>query len=164
MYTRMMNSPIGCLFLRASDQGICEIRLFKEGESLPQNAQSPLLDEAERQLQAYFEGRRIAFELPFVLRGTAFERTVWEQLRTIPFGDTKTYGQSAQAIGQPAVARAVGAACGRNPLLIVIPCHRVVGSTGRLTGFAAGLEAKRTLLSLEGFELQGDRIKRYNQR
>lgn len=160
MYTRTMDSPIGCLFLRADDQGICETRLAKEGEFLPQNAQSPLLDEAERQLRAYFAGQRTAFDLPLSADGTAFERAVWGQLRAIPFGKTQTYGEIAAQIGRPSASRAVGAACGRNPLLIVVPCHRVVGGAGKLTGFAAGLEAKRTLLSLEGFELQGDRIRR----
>lgn len=158
MYTKIMDSPIGSLILRADDRGICEIRLRREGEMIRENAVCPLLVEAERQLQVYFTGQRMAFDLPLSMQGTPFERAVWGQLRAISYGETKTYGQIAAQLGKPAASRAVGAACGRNPLLIVVPCHRVVGGAGRLTGFAAGLDAKRSLLALEGFEIRGDRI------
>jgi methylated-DNA-[protein]-cysteine S-methyltransferase len=105
--------------------------------------------EAERQLDEYFAGTRRTFELPLELAGTEFQRSVWRALLTIPYGETRSYGQIARQIGRPAAVRAVGAANGRNPLAIVAPCHRVVGSTGKLTGFAGGLRAKAFLLELE---------------
>jgi methylated-DNA-[protein]-cysteine S-methyltransferase len=110
----------------------------------------PLLVEAERQLAEYFAGRRQRFALPLDPSGTTFQRDVWDALQTIPFGETRSYAQIAKQIGQPRAVRAVGAANGRNPLSIVVPCHRVVGSTGALTGFAGGLAVKARLLALEG--------------
>jgi methylated-DNA-[protein]-cysteine S-methyltransferase len=111
----------------------------------------PLILEAERQLAEYFAGRRQRFTLPLDPSGTAFQRDVWDALRTIPFGETRSYAQIARQIGHPRAVRAVGAANGRNPLSIVVPCHRVVGSTGALTGFAGGLDVKARLLALEGW-------------
>jgi methylated-DNA-[protein]-cysteine S-methyltransferase len=109
----------------------------------------PMLVETERQLEEYFAGRRREFALPLDPSGTAFQRRVWDALLTIPFGETRTYAQIARQIGHPSAMRAVGAANGRNPLSIVVPCHRVVGSTGALTGFAGGLDVKAYLLALE---------------
>lgn len=109
----------------------------------------PVLAEAERQLQAYFAGRRRTFELKLEPAGTEFQQAVWAALCTIPFGETRSYAQIAGAIGRPKAVRAVGAAIGRNPLGIVIPCHRVIGTNGKLTGFAAGVEVKARLLELE---------------
>lgn len=105
--------------------------------------------QAGAQLAEYFEGRRTAFELPLELRGTDFQRTVWRGLAAIPYGVTLTYGELAERVGRPTAARAVGLANGRNPIAIVIPCHRVVGSTGALTGYGGGLDRKRRLLALE---------------
>jgi len=110
----------------------------------------PVLEEARAQLDEYFAGRRRAFELPLAPRGTAFQRAVWTGLLDIPFGETRTYGALARAVGRPSAARAVGAANGANPLSIVVPCHRVVGAEGSLTGYAGGEERKRWLLRHEG--------------
>lgn len=157
MAVRAMESCIGRLLLREDGRGICEIRLLREGEK-SEAADAPLLLEAERQFRAYFAGERRVFDLPLSLRGTPFELAVWNQLSMIPYGETRTYGQLAAQLGRPKAARAVGAACGRNPVLVLLPCHRVVGGTGALTGFAAGLEAKRILLTLEGHAIQNDRL------
>ncbi|MBR5224677.1 MAG: methylated-DNA--[Clostridia bacterium] len=114
-----------------------------------EDSATPLLLEARRQLEEYFSGARSAFDLPLCIRGTAFEQSVYHALLSVPYGETRTYGELARMIGRPGAARAVGRACGQNPLLIFVPCHRIVGTGGRLTGFAAGTEAKRTLLLLE---------------
>jgi methylated-DNA-[protein]-cysteine S-methyltransferase len=105
------------------------------------------------QLAEYFAGRRQDFDLTLAPKGTEFELSVWEQLRRIPFGETRSYGEIAQAIGRPGAARAVGRANGANPIPIVVPCHRVIGSDGSLTGFGGGLEAKSRLLEIEGKRL-----------
>jgi methylated-DNA-[protein]-cysteine S-methyltransferase len=114
----------------------------------------PLLCETKRQLDEYFAGKRRNFELPLEFRGTEFQRRVWAALLTIPYGETRTYRQIAEQIGNPLAVRAVGAANGRNPIAIVAPCHRVIGSSGDLTGFGGGLEAKARLLSLEAPQRQ----------
>ena len=126
-------------------------RLFEPAQHAPEH---PLLREAGRQLQAYFEGRLRRFELPLDLRaGTAFQQAVWQQLLQLPHGRLGRYGALAQGLGQPTAARAVGAAVGRNPVSIIVPCHRVLGSTGQLTGYAGGLWRKQALLQLEGHSL-----------
>jgi methylated-DNA-[protein]-cysteine S-methyltransferase len=106
--------------------------------------------EERRQLSEYFAGRRTTFDFPLVLAGNAFERRVWEALRAIPYGTTITYGELAARLGAPGAARAVGAANGRNPIAIVVPCHRVIGARGKLTGYGGGLARKRALLAHEG--------------
>jgi methylated-DNA-[protein]-cysteine S-methyltransferase len=106
-------------------------------------------EEAEEQLAEYFAGERTAFELPTSTAGDAFQERVWELIARIPYGETTTYGELARELGDPAIARAVGGAVGRNPLSIVVPCHRVVGKDGKLTGYAGGLDRKRLLLDLE---------------
>jgi methylated-DNA-[protein]-cysteine S-methyltransferase len=108
-----------------------------------------VLDRTARQLDEYLAGRRRDFDLPLAPAGTAFQLAVWEALRAIPHGETATYGEVARRIGRPQSARAVGAAVGRNPISLVIPCHRVIGADGRLTGYAGGLDRKQALLSLE---------------
>lgn len=113
------------------------------------HAPSPVSDLAASQLREYFAGSRKTFDFPCELRGTSFQLAVWEALRRIPYGQTRTYGQIAAAIGRPKASRAVGMACHRNPLWIVVPCHRVVGSSGALTGYAGGLSMKRMLLDME---------------
>ena len=110
---------------------------------------SPLSDMVQRQLQEYFAGSRTSFDLPIKPKGTPFQLAVWQALEEIPYGETRTYGNIAAAIGNPKASRAVGMACNRNPLWIVIPCHRVVGSNHNLTGYAGGLSMKRALLELE---------------
>ena len=149
-------SPVGRLTLVASDDGLAAIlwendpprrvRLTLDAE----DTRHPVLVEAERQLEEYFAGRRTQFTLPLDMSGTAFQRDVWKALLTIPFGETRSYAQIARQIGNPTAVRAVGAANGKNPLSIVAPCHRVIGSTGALTGFAGGLEVKARLLAMEG--------------
>ena len=115
----------------------------------PGHSDSPVFDALRAQLAEYFAGRRTAFDLPLAPRGTPFQRRVWAELERIPFGRTLTYRALATRLGSTGAARAVGAACGRNPLAIVVPCHRVVGAGGRLTGYAGGLAAKSFLLELE---------------
>lgn len=112
--------------------------------------QTPVLQQAHAQLQEYFAGQRKEFSLPLSPKGTAFERQVWKELLKIPFGQTRTYGQLAQNLGNPKACRAVGRANGLNPISIFIPCHRVIGANGKLTGYAGGLEMKEKLLKLEG--------------
>jgi methylated-DNA-[protein]-cysteine S-methyltransferase len=152
---KWMDSPIGRLKLVATDQGLAGILWQKEREgrvrfSAPvEDSSHAVLVEAERQLNEYFRGRRKAFSLRLDFAGTEFQRQVWATLLTIPFGETRSYSQIAHQIGKPSATRAVGAANGRNPIAIVAPCHRVVGASGALTGFAGGLEAKAYLLALE---------------
>ena len=111
-----------------------------------------MLLETERQLNEYFAGKRKKFSLKFDCLGTKFQKDVWQALATIPFGETRSYGQIARQIGRPKAVRAVGAANGKNPISIVVPCHRVIGSNGKLTGFAGGLETKASLLRMEAEE------------
>jgi len=112
--------------------------------------ETPLLIKASLQLMEYLSGKRRIFELPLAPEGTDFEQTVWSALLTIPFGETRSYGQIARQIGKPGASRAVGRANGLNPISIFIPCHRVIGASGRLTGYAGGLDMKQRLLTLEG--------------
>lgn len=148
-------SPVGELRLVAGDRGLVAILWEKDDPArVPlgptvDRANHAILGETRRQLDEYFAGRRTMFDLPLDFRGTDFQKRVWSQLLAIPFGETRSYGEIAQALGQPTASRAVGAANGRNPISIVAPCHRVVGSTGKLTGFAGGLAAKQWLLELE---------------
>ena len=121
-----------------------------ELEPLPRKVvQTSLLQETEEQLNEYFAGVRREFDLPLAPRGTPFQQAVWQQLLRIPYGEVRTYGQLAAALGKPGASRAVGSACRRNPLCILIPCHRVVGADGSLTGYAGGLDIKEYLLELE---------------
>jgi methylated-DNA-[protein]-cysteine S-methyltransferase len=150
---KMVDSPVGRLVLVASDDGLAGVLWEKHRERLNITAKDdthPVLVETERQLAEYFAGERKVFAVALDLTGTAFQRKVWSALLTIPYGETRSYAQIARQIGSPAAVRAVGAANGRNPVSIVAPCHRVVGSTGKLTGFAGGLEVKARLLALEG--------------
>lgn len=152
----VMRSPVGLLTLIASESGLAavlwqndrpaRVRVRAERE----DASHPVLVDARRQLDEYFAGRRTRFDLPLDPVGTPFQQRVWKALNTIPFGETRSYSDIARQIGHPTAVRAVGAANGRNPVSIVTPCHRVVGSTGSLTGFAGGLDTKAFLLSLEG--------------
>jgi methylated-DNA-[protein]-cysteine S-methyltransferase len=153
---KTMDSPVGKLTLVASSEGLAAILWENDRPGRvrltidAQDDRHPVLLEAERQLGEYFGGRRKTFALTLDLEGTAFQRKVWNALLTIPFGETRSYAQIARQIGSPSAVRAVGAANGKNPVSIVAPCHRVIGSTGKLTGFAGGLDVKAQLLSLEG--------------
>ncbi len=152
---KTMPSPVGELKLVASDSGLVAI-LWENDDSkrvrigaLTENKNHSILLETERQLSAYFAGQLEIFSLPLDFIGTAFQQKVWQALLTIPFGETRSYGDIAKQIGNPKAVRAVGAANGKNPLSIVAPCHRVIGANGKLTGFAGGLEAKARLLGIE---------------
>ena len=152
----LMPSPVGQLTLVARDGKLSAILWETEranrvrlGE-LHEANDSPVLLEAQRQLQEYFAGTRNQFTLELDFTGTDFQKQVWQALLTIPFGETRSYSQIAQQIGNPKAVRAVGAANGRNPISIIAPCHRVIGASGELTGFAGGLQAKQYLLALEG--------------
>jgi methylated-DNA-[protein]-cysteine S-methyltransferase len=150
------DSPIGPLIL-VSD-GVCLVGLHFSGWKPPLTAGrrfDEVLRKTTRQLDAYFGGQLKSFDIPLKPAGTPFQLRVWSALRDIPFGETRSYGQMASAIGTPSAMRAVGAANGRNPIAIVVPCHRVIGADGSLTGFGGGIERKRFLLRLEqGQELR----------
>ncbi len=152
----MMKSPVGHLKLVGSDAGLAGVLWeFDRAKRVPhlQNAleqvDHPVLLESKRQLEEYFQGKRKRFNLQLDFVGTAFNRSIWDALLAIPYGETRTYGEIANEIGSPRAMRAVGAANGRNPISIIAPCHRVIGSNGKLTGFAGGLETKAFLLRLE---------------
>lgn len=159
-YTRFA-TPLGKMLVAASERGICRLdfvmpgRDFKRwfarhfpGERLERDGQS--LRRAVKTLQVYFRGKQRTLNLPLDLRGTAFERRVWQALRRIPRGKTTSYGRLAARLGRPRAVRAVGRAVGLNPIAIVVPCHRVIGGDGRLVGYASGLRRKARLLALEG--------------
>jgi methylated-DNA-[protein]-cysteine S-methyltransferase len=152
---KMIESPVGNLKLVASNKGLAAI-LWEDDDPRrvrlgvdTEDRTHPVLLETERQLNEYFEGKRKSFSLDLDFAGTEFQKRVWRALLTIPFGETRSYGQIAKQVGNARAMRAVGAANGKNPIAIVAPCHRVIGSTGKLTGFAGGLEAKERLLALE---------------
>jgi methylated-DNA-[protein]-cysteine S-methyltransferase len=145
----VVDSPIGPLGLIASDVALQGV-VF-DGRGIRSEGSAPVLDEAARQLTAYFEGDLVTFDLPLELHGTDFQRQCWLALATIPLGQTVSYGEQARRLGLGGdKARAVGAANGTNPLPIVLPCHRVIGADGSLTGFGGGLQVKRFLLEHEG--------------
>jgi methylated-DNA-[protein]-cysteine S-methyltransferase len=151
-----MDSPVGEIRLVAGDRGLLAI-LWENDDPLrvrigPMTANNthPVLLETRIQLEEYFAGRRKSFSVKLDFTGTEFQKSVWNALLTIPYGETRSYAQIATQIGRPKAVRAVGAANGKNPISIIAPCHRVIGSNGKLTGFAGGLEAKTRLLEIEG--------------
>jgi methylated-DNA-[protein]-cysteine S-methyltransferase len=152
---KMMNSPVGKLTLVAKASRLTAILWENDKPDrvrlgpMREENNSPVLLETERQLNEYFAGKRNGFELELDFVGTEFQRKVWAALLTIPFGETRSYSDIAVQIGNPKAVRAVGAANGRNPISIIAPCHRVIGASGALTGFAGGLAAKKFLLTLE---------------
>jgi methylated-DNA-[protein]-cysteine S-methyltransferase len=154
-YVTRIDSPVGLLLLAASDEGLRAVEFHASRHPIVRGRDwveggHPLLDAARRQLGEYFEGWRTVFDLPLAPQGTPFQREVWQGLAGIPYGQTISYAELARRVGRPAASRAVGAANGRNPLPIVLPCHRVIGADGSLTGFGGGLPVKRFLLALEG--------------
>jgi len=158
IYCDYFDSPIGPLTVAADNDGLRHILFSSEQQKIikarEQWEHNPaFLTDVRRQLLEYLHGKRQQFELPLAPIGTAFQLHVWQALAKIPFGSTWSYRQLAQYIGRPTAARAVGAANGRNPLPIVLPCHRVIGQDGSLTGFSAGLELKMALLKLEGVNI-----------
>jgi methylated-DNA-[protein]-cysteine S-methyltransferase len=154
---KTIESPVGRLKLVAREQAL--VAILWENDSprrvrlskMVVDDSSPVLVETERQLGEYFSGKRKAFSIALDMRGTRFQQEVWQALLAIPYGETRSYRQLAKQLGNPRATRAVGAANGRNPLSIIVPCHRVIGSSGKLAGFAGGLEAKAHLLGLESW-------------
>jgi methylated-DNA-[protein]-cysteine S-methyltransferase len=152
---KTMKSPVGELKLVASDKGLAAILWENDDPKrvrlnpVVENKKHPMLIKAEKQLKNYFAGKQKSFSMKLDFAGTEFQKKVWKALLTIPFGETRSYGQIAKQIGRPKAVRAVGAANGKNPISIIAPCHRVIGSNGKLTGFAGGLKAKACLLNLE---------------
>jgi O-6-methylguanine DNA methyltransferase len=168
LYYHVMKSPLGLLFLSASDRGLCAVHymdkrslkrtLAKENERYPGAAWTPSLVRLKNvvdQLNAYFLGTLTDFRIPVDPVGKPFQMRVWEELRKIPYGETRSYGEIAKLLGQPRSARAVGLANHDNPIAIIVPCHRVVGADGRLTGYGGGLPRKRWLLQHEAQQLTG---------
>jgi len=164
----IMDSPIGPLLLASTEKGLCFIQFDAEENGLGQLQRwckktflgmAPVRDDARNeaaktQLQEYFAGKRKVYELPLDLYGTPFQKSVWNALRTIPYGETRSYKDIALAIGAAKAVRAIGGANNRNPIPIVIPCHRVIGSNGALVGYGGGLPIKEHLLALEGVPVQ----------
>lgn len=150
-----METPVGVLLLVVRDEALETISFERNGSPMPAPDDSVRRDghfaRAKDQLSAYFDRQLRDFTLPLQPRGTRFQMRVWQELQSIPYGETRSYGELARAIGRPDAIRAVGAANGANPLPIVIPCHRVIGANGSLTGFGGGLPAKRLLLDLETY-------------
>jgi len=163
VYCQWIDSPVGRLWVAGDESALTEIRFDRASpatvalarEPMPWDPGAGLLDAARRQLDEYFAGRRRRFDLPLLPLGTEFQQQVWEQLRTIDYGRTLSYGELAERVTDARAARAVGLALGSNPLPIVIPCHRVIGADGSMTGFGGGIDRKRFLLRLEGV-LQGE--------
>ncbi|MFD6415664.1 methylated-DNA--[protein]-cysteine S-methyltransferase [Streptomyces sp. NPDC060194] len=157
----VVDSPYGPLTLVATDGVLSGLYMVDQrhrpaqetfGHPEPDPDAEPFAG-TRRQLQAYFAGERTTFDLQLALHGTAFQRAVWEQLLRIPYGETRSYGQLALELGKPGASRAVGLANGKNPIGIIVPCHRVIGSTGSLTGYGGGIDRKRRLLAFERGEV-----------
>lgn len=149
----ILSTPLGNIRISSKEGCLSELRFTNEetdGEILDQ-----VLLSAKEQLEEYFAGKRKNFDMPIGLGGTDFQRKVWMEVAKIPFGQTTTYMKLSQKLGNPAAIRAVGAAIGANPILVILPCHRILGSDGSLTGYAGGLERKKALLELEGHAFQG---------
>jgi methylated-DNA-[protein]-cysteine S-methyltransferase len=155
----LVDSPVGELFVAATDRGVCRISYDPAGredelaERFGRRVLRLPLDDVRRELDEYFEGRRREFDLAIDLRATGFHADVLHELARVPYGQTDTYGHLAAKVGRPKAARAVGTVMNRNPIPIVLPCHRIVGASGNLTGYAGGLHIKRALLELEGATL-----------
>jgi len=156
MSRKQMDSPVGRLTLVADDTSLVAVLWPNDSPArvklgtMIEDRDHPILLKAERQLTEYFKGERTVFDLPLHLHGTRFQKQVWEQLLHIPYGQTCSYGHLAKAIGHGSASRAVGLANRTNPISIIVPCHRVIGASGKLTGYAGGLETKARLLELEG--------------
>lgn len=147
LFTRYYLSPLGCLQLTAENEAVIGVEFVST--PAPNVGDSPVLELCQRQLEAYFAGTLTEFTIPLSVSGTDFQIRVWRELQRIPFGSTLSYGGLAQRIGNPKASRAVGGANNRNPIAIIIPCHRVIGVRGELTGYAGGLDRKEALLEHE---------------
>jgi methylated-DNA-[protein]-cysteine S-methyltransferase len=151
METYSYNSKIGWLTLEGNDSFLSKVSFLKTSST--STPRSMVLKETQKQLDQYFSGDRMHFELPLQPKGTDFQKSVWKELMLIPFGKVSTYGELAQSINNPKASRAVGMANNKNPLPIIIPCHRVIGKNGSLTGYAGGLEIKKHLLMIENHQI-----------
>lgn len=162
-FARKIHSPIGTLYLVATDEAL--IALDKVTNELYQRATKtethPILNLACGQLEEYFQGARLTFDLPLKPQGTAFQQKAWQALCQIPYGQVWSYGEQAKHLKAPKASRAVGGANGKNPIPIIIPCHRVIGSTGKLTGYSGGMDMKIELLKHEGHQIDGLQIVKY---
>lgn len=150
----MLNTPVGAITLQADNKGLCRVDFGQRAPvdgALPEH---PVLRQAVDQLEAYFRGERTSFDLPLKPVGTPFQGEVWTALQQIPHGEVRTYGEIARSIGRPKAFRAVGMANNRNPISIIIPCHRVIGSNGAMIGYGGGLDIKIRLLQLEHVQLR----------
>jgi methylated-DNA-[protein]-cysteine S-methyltransferase len=151
---RIIDSPVGRLYLAATERGLTELLFIDEMSGLPELVKgggeaARIVDDTERQLAEYFAGKRREFDIPVAPAGTEFQLATWKALRLIAYGETMSYGELARRIDRPRAVRAVGAANGANPISIIVPCHRVIGADGTLTGYGGGLHRKRRLLELE---------------
>lgn len=155
-FYKIITSPVGPITLIANHEALLCLSWGGDPSKLPDShsaapgSNHKILNQTQKQLEEYFNGKRFSFDIPLDPQGTEFQKQVWQQLLKIPYGKHITYGEQAQRLGRPKAARAVGAANGKNPIGIIIPCHRVIGASGHLTGFAGGLEMKKQLLTLEG--------------
>lgn len=159
MMLRDIISRIGILRAEETDGYITGLYLIKEPVPREREA-SGLLLRLEAELNDYFSGNRTAFDLPIRESGTCFQKKVWHALRQIPYGEVRSYGEIADAVGVPGAARAVGAACHRNPVMLLTPCHRVIGASGDMTGFGGGIMVKEALLTLEGHRISDGKLKK----
>lgn len=156
MFVDYFKSPLGLIEIKATQQGICQVIFSGEQRSTPHK--SDLTELCKQQLHDYFEGGVKYFDLPLDPQGTPFQRSVWKALEQIPFGETQSYQTIADVIQNPKAVRAVGGANGRNPISIIVPCHRVIGRNGTLTGYAGGVERKRWLLTHEGVDIKPSKV------
>lgn len=141
--------PIGEIMIAEEEGAITEISFAQELPKGAERRETPLIKRCQEELEEYFAGRRLTFDLPLAPKGTVFQQSVWRALESIPYGEVRSYGDIARQIGNPKACRAIGGANNRNPIAIVIPCHRVIGADGRLVGYGGGLDKKEMLLSLE---------------
>ncbi|EDK30461.1 methylated-DNA--[protein]-cysteine S-methyltransferase [Vibrio chagasii] len=148
------DSPLGTVTLQANEQGLLgvwfETHTTKPEDLGTQEDSFPIFQSVKDQLDRYFAGEAVQFDVPIAAKGTPFQQSVWHALTTIPYGETWSYAQLADAIGNPKAVRAVGLANGKNPVSVIVPCHRVIGKNGKLTGYAGGVERKQRLLAIEG--------------
>lgn len=156
-FTYLENTPVGTLLIAGDSAGLKHVAFSKSHHSAPVTRPGAdwepnpkPLKESVKQLKAYFSGKLRAFDLPLAASGTDFQKLVWKALCQVPYGTTASYGEIATAIGKPTASRAVGMANGRNPISIIVPCHRIIGSSGKLVGYGGGLDHKQALLQLEG--------------
>lgn len=151
MYNSLYNSPIGLLEIKANEIGILSISLVKNNAFIEEN-ENIIISKCKKELDEYFENKRKEFDMPIIYSGTEFQNDVWKEISKIPFGQEISYKELAKRIGRKTAIRAVANAVGKNKILIIIPCHRILGADKSLTGFSAGIENKKYLLDLEGIE------------